>query len=114
MPAEDNPTYKTYNSSPGVRRMFCSNCGSALFFLDGSDETEIWIGSIDEEFLVGKKVPGSEKQTEKGVEVERAGGFGPILAKATKHNWMENAILGITDEMDGVKHLRTSREGNYQ
>jgi hypothetical protein len=38
-----------YESSPGIRRGFCRNCGSKLFWQrSGSDQLDVTLGSMDE------------------------------------------------------------------
>ncbi len=38
-----------YKSSPGIRRGFCRNCGSKLFWQrSGSDQLDVTLGSMDE------------------------------------------------------------------
>ena len=39
---------KWYRSSPKARRGFCGECGSALFWDDGSDDISINVGSLDQ------------------------------------------------------------------
>lgn len=41
-------TLRWFQSSARARRGFCSACGSALFFDDGSDEFSFNVGSLDQ------------------------------------------------------------------
>lgn len=69
------------------------------------------MGTLDEECLIGAKVPGSEKQTEYGVAFERHGGIEKEAFGFGNHYYLENAIPGITDQTPDLKHLKTSKEG---
>jgi len=52
------------------------------------------LGTLDEEVLCGKK----------GEDGKREGGLGTELCKADSHIWMENAIPGVTDKLEGRKY----------
>lgn len=103
-PLSSTPTFKSYESSSKARRSFCGNCGSSLAFnyKDKPEQTEIYLGTIDEDTLCGKKVEGSGK---------RVGGVGLDLATPDDHMYMENAIPGLTDGvgnyLDGKKYPRS-------
>ncbi|KAH8821351.1 DUF636 domain protein [Xylogone sp. PMI_703] len=101
--------YKEFNSSPRCYRGFCGNCGSPLIWRsDDKAHMDLYIGTIDEKWLIGEKVEGSEKQTEFGVVSERKGGIGKLLATPNQYQyWYENVIEGVTDNLDGgVKYLQ--------
>src|SRR5882757_477084 len=72
-----SPTYREYKSSEAAIRSFCSNCGSGLTWrIIGMDDVMVFMmGTLDEEFLIGKKVEGTEQETELGVKFEREGGL---------------------------------------
>ena len=108
-PLSSNASYKTYHSSSSAYRSFCNNCGSSLAFTyDASPEiTEIYLGTLDEDALCGKKVG----QEEDGKCTERDGsGLGYDLCKAQNHIWIENAIKGLTDKLDGGLYTRDRKE----
>ena len=52
-------TLKTFNSSEGVARQFCGDCGSSLFWSDCKGEHSDWmsvaIGTLDTPFLSEKQ-----------------------------------------------------------
>ncbi|MDI3271735.1 GFA family protein [Pseudomonas sp. MDT1-16] len=52
-------TLKTYHSSEGVARQFCSDCGSSLFWSDSKGAFSEWmsvaIGTLDTPFLSEKQ-----------------------------------------------------------
>lgn len=78
--ASDPPTLSEYNSSGTATRGFCKKCGSPLFWRDSClpDEIEIFLGSVDKKFLVGKQ--GEELCRPTGGEF-----------------WFKCAIKGVTD-----------------
>jgi hypothetical protein len=111
-PLPGNETYKTYQSSPGAYRTFCSNCGSSLTFNEKEkpEITEIHLGSLDEEVLCGTKIGG-----EGDGKVKRdASGFGLDLCKARNHVWMENAIVGLTDKLEGELYPKGTTTVNHE
>src|ERR1700753_3474722 len=71
------PSYKEYSSSPKRFRGFCGNCGSPLIWRsdDKTDLLDLYLGTIDEKWLVGEIVAGSETQTKHGVSVKQEGGY---------------------------------------
>jgi len=103
-PLPGNETYKAYQSSPGAYRCFCSNCGSSLTFNenDTPEMTEIHLGSLDEEVLCGKKIHQEGDERTKRDD----SGLGSDLCKTQTHIWMENAIVGLTDKLEGELYLR--------
>ncbi len=107
------PATKQYQSSATASRSFCGECGSSLTYntSEEPDNTEIWLGTIDEEVLLGKKVPGSERKTERGIEVKREDGLGTALCTAMSHIWFVNAIPGVTDKLRGPKYLQDQNKG---
>ena len=93
-------TYREYQSSEGTTRSFCSNCSSGLTWeIDFvPDMIIVFLGTIDEEFLLGKKVPGSDIETPMGVTFKREGGLTKDLTLMQMgHLFWQNAISGVTD-----------------
>lgn len=111
-PLDSNPTYKSYRSSSFAHRSFCNNCGSSLTFCyDAKPElTEVYLGTLDEEALCGKKI-GPEEDSKCTSRDES--GLGYDLCKAQNHIWIENAIKGVTDKLDGGLYTR-DREEKYK
>lgn len=76
-------TPQAYESSPGVKRSFCGECGSALFYEDGQlpGETYIAIGVFDK----------------------------PEQFEPDSHSWSSQSLgwLGLRDELP--RHERSSR-----
>ncbi|KAH8810838.1 Mss4-like protein [Xylogone sp. PMI_703] len=109
-------TYREYNSATKRFRGFCGQCGSPLIWRseDNTETLDLYLGTIDERWLVGAKVAGSEKETEFGTAVERRGGIGKQLATPNQFQfWYENAIKGVTDILEGgQKYLKESTDGN--
>ncbi|KAB8070407.1 Mss4-like protein [Aspergillus leporis] len=99
-------TYKEYRSSEKCLRGFCSECGSSLIFRseETPKELHVFLGTIDEKWLIGEKVKGTEKLTERGVAFERDGGLGGILGTPSYVQiYYENAVPGVTDILGGGK-----------
>jgi hypothetical protein len=70
-------TYTEFESSPGRFRGFCNRCGSSLIWRNGEDkeaEFDLFLGTIDERWLVGEKVQGNEQN--QGGRQQRRGGVG--------------------------------------
>ena len=70
----------------------------------------LFLGSVDEEYLMGKKVQGSEKETEMGVEFDRQGGFRKELTNMQSgHLFWNNRISDVTDQesLNGPKFLQS-------
>ena len=58
----------------------------------------LFMGTIDEEYLIGKKVEGSEEETAMGVKTRREGGFAKDLSNMKMgHLFWNNVIAGVTD-----------------
>ncbi|GME57473.1 uncharacterized protein LTHEOB_4748 [Neofusicoccum parvum] len=113
--AEDRaalPTYRLYASSARARRGFCCACGSALTWLtdDVPGGIEVHVGTLDESVLIGEVVE-EEQGDGFGTRKRRVGGWGRELAVARWHNFVENAVPGVTDGMEGVKYLETGSKG---
>lgn len=113
-PLDSNKTYKRYKSSETAVRSFCTECGAGLAYeseVDGVWRVEIGVGTLDEKWVIGEEVEGSEKQTSKGREVERHGGFGKELCSPQLQYHYRNVIPGVTEGGTGTKYLGTEREG---
>jgi hypothetical protein len=110
-PLPSNGTYRVYRSTSLAYRSFCGNCGSSLAFnYNDSPITEIYLGCLDEEALCGKKV-GQAEDTK--CSQRDGSGLGYDLCKPQHHIWMENAIKGVTDGLDGGLYVR-GREERYR
>ena len=103
-------TYKTFASGPDSYRGFCSNCGSSITHNDEVGFTEIWLGSIDTQFLAGMK-QSDAVETKFGIMSKRSGGFEQSLCKASGHFWLDNAIIGVTDNVVGPKYWPAKSAG---
>lgn len=97
--------YTEYESSPGCFRGFCSRCGSSIVWRsnDEKDNIDIFLGTVDERWLVG----------EKGQDGRRIGGFGKELATPNhKQLWCENEIPGSTNLLHGgVRYWTQDKNG---
>lgn len=99
-------TYAEYNSSPGCYRAFCRNCGSPLCWFTDEQKSviELSVGTVDEEYLLGKKDSDGRFQ----------GGYAMALANPHGvHFYLENEIKGLTEGVSkqGIKYLKGSKEG---
>ncbi|OBT39449.1 hypothetical protein VE00_09828 [Pseudogymnoascus sp. WSF 3629] len=64
-------------------------------------EVEICVGTLDEDFLVGRRGPGGK--------VIPGTGFGPLLGHPEgRILWAENDIMGVTDRLTGVRYQNNS------
>jgi hypothetical protein len=108
-------TYKEYRSSEEGLRGFCLECGSSLLFRSEKTpgELDIFLGTIDEDWLIGEKIEESGKKTAHGVSFERKGGVGSILGTPSYVQlYYENAVPGVTNILGGgSKYLTDSSEG---
>ncbi len=77
----ENKTLKWYKSSQFTQRGFCSECGSALFWDDGSDLVSINVGTLDQ--------PTGLKLT-KHIFVEDKADYYEIDDKLEKHSGYES------------------------
>ena len=74
------------------------------------DTVELWIGTLDEEDLIGKPKEGIEKKA--GQEPEREGGWGQVLAVVKETLFWDHRIVGVTDVgPSGKKWWGMIREG---
>jgi len=66
------------------------------------DMLAVFTGTIDDEYLLGKKVAGSEQQTEMGIKFEREGGlYKELCTPSMGHLFWNNVIPGVTDHDTG-------------
>lgn len=67
-------TLKGYESSAGVMRQFCSNCGSSLFWSDANGAFSQWIsiaiGTLDSPFMPKKQRHGCVSSKASWYEIE--------------------------------------------
>ena len=62
------------------------------------DMLVLFMGTIDEEHLIGKKVDGSEEETELGIKFKREGGLSKDLCSMKMgHLFWNNVVAGVTD-----------------
>ena len=79
------------------------------------EHISLMVGSVDEKWLVGERVKGSERETPYGVKVDRHGGFGKELGLPSGINeWYENVIPGVTDCFSGGKMFLTDASDGFQ
>jgi hypothetical protein len=77
--------------------------------------TEVSIGSIDEDVLLGAKTGEEEYLGESGPRSLRDGkGCGVLLTRTDRSGniWVENAIEGFTDNFPGLKYWRERTDGS--
>jgi hypothetical protein len=93
------PTYKEYESSAGGHRSFCSACGSGLTWrLDYvPDMLVVFLGTVDEEYLLGKKL--EEGKFDGGLMKE-------LTDMHLGHLFWDNRVAGVTDQetLNGPKY----------
>lgn len=72
------------------------------------DEVVVFVGTLDEEYLMGKVIEETARETEHGKEFERAPAHGRILADSSSAGnlYWQNAVVGITDNLPGPKFLQ--------
>lgn len=93
------------------------NCGTSLIWRsdDKKDTLDLYVGTIDERWLVGERVKDSEKTTKHGVMVERVGSLGKELCTPSEFQfYYENAIPGITDLVPGGKKFLVENEADVE
>ncbi|KAK1979290.1 glutathione-dependent formaldehyde-activating enzyme [Colletotrichum cereale] len=87
--AAGTPTLREYSVTPVAKRGFCDRCSSWLYYrVEGEDGASLCVGSLDREVLVGAG-PGREEAGFAGALVNGLGG----------HEWCENEIPGVTDDV---------------
>ncbi|KAL5360816.1 Mss4-like protein [Aspergillus floccosus] len=97
------PSYQEFQSSLNRYRGFCSTCGSSLIWRSaGSDDFDLFLGTIDEKWLIGERVDGTETSTPYGTAVGRQGGFINELCVPRGTNcYHENTLPGVADCLPG-------------
>lgn len=70
---------------------------------------EVHVGTLDEEVLIGSVVK-EEGKDGYGPRKKRVGAWGEELGRARWHNFVENAVPGVTDGEARPKYLRTGGE----
>lgn len=108
--------FKEFSSSHRGRRGFCAECGSALTWraVDQPEEVELFVGTIDEVFLIGDRSSRIESKSLSwegkwvGVlrreEEDGTTGMGHDLCVPSGGNfWFRNAVEGVTDRNLGGK-----------
>lgn len=107
---ESFSTFTLYDSSPGTQRAFCSKCGGGVAWFNEyiPEDVIIFVGTIDEEYLLGKPIENTIKEDEHGSTFEREGGLAKVLTdSSTAGNlYWHDAIPGKTDHFDGPKFLQ--------
>lgn len=88
------PTFREYASSPGRFRGFCGDCGTSIAWrsADHTPIFDLYLGTIDEEYLVGDSSVAKMLATPNGTQY-----------------WLRNVIHGVTDKLKGGKEY--SEEG---
>ncbi|KAL9605164.1 MAG: hypothetical protein Q9219_000098 [cf. Caloplaca sp. 3 TL-2023] len=114
--------YKEFSSTKGVYRGFCSSCGAALVWRadETADEVEVFIGTIDEKWLIGDRTQrvSSQDLTDTGVfeKVLSAddGTIGrEICTPQAGQMYVRNAIKGVTDgRLVGKRFVEVSQAGS--
>ena len=99
--------FREYSASKGAYRGFCSTCSGPISWRSDStpDEIEVFVGSIDEEILIGDRTQrvSSQHLAEKGawektLEEEKEGPVGTMLCVPANGNfYFRNAIKSVTD-----------------
>lgn len=72
------------------------------------DDMVVFVGTIDEEFLMGKVLEETVKEDEHGKKFERGHGLAKELTDASSAGnvYWQNAIAGVTDHLAGPKFLQ--------
>ncbi|KAF9892612.1 hypothetical protein FE257_001014 [Aspergillus nanangensis] len=113
-PLSSFPTYQEYESSPRRYRGSCGKCSSPLTWRseEKPHSFDLFLGTIDEKWLVGERVEGTERNTPHGVTVERQGGLSRELCIPPADNcYYENTIPGVADMLPGGQKFLAAHEG---
>ncbi|KAF5670311.1 DUF636 domain-containing protein [Fusarium denticulatum] len=81
-------SFKEYMSSPGRFRGFCGDCGTSIAWrsADYTPIFDLYLGTLDEKYLVGDGVVAKTLATPNGTQY-----------------WLQNAVHGVTDVLEGGK-----------
>lgn len=71
-----------YRASAAAQRGFCRACGSTLFWQPEGRTTSILVGTMDKD------------------DLKR---WGRLLVGSGRHLWVEDAVEGVTDQLEGEK-----------
>ena len=100
-----------YQSSPGNTRAFCRDCGSSIAWYseEAAEYVVIFVGTLDEEHLVGKVLEHTVTESKHGTGFDRGGSFGKILTTPSSGGnlFWQNIIPGVTDKFPGPKFLQS-------
>ncbi|KAF9774030.1 hypothetical protein IL306_008029 [Fusarium sp. DS 682] len=91
------PSFQEYMSSPGRFRGFCGRCGTSIAWrsADYTPIFDLYLGTLDEEYLVGDSAVTKILATPNGTQY-----------------WLQNAIHGVTDKLEGGKvYLQEGPDG---
>jgi hypothetical protein len=116
-PLSSFQSYREYPSAPRRYRGFCGNCGSPLIWRseDKTDTLDLYLGTIDERWLVGERVEGSETMTPYGAVVKRKGAVGKELCAPSQFQfYYENRIPGVTDLLPGGQKYLTENDAEVR
>lgn len=73
------------------------------------DRYVLMVGTLDEDVLVGKKIEGTEKETDRGVEFEREHAWGKEFGTPKISMFWENVIKGVTDQGHGEDRTHATK-----
>ncbi|KAL2137599.1 hypothetical protein VTI28DRAFT_8931 [Corynascus sepedonium] len=90
-------TLKKFYCTEGNARGFCGECGTFLFWRhESGPNISIAIGTVDPLYLFGEGWESTNGEVPKG-------GFGRALASSGGgHEWVQNEIPGVTDNLELV------------
>ena len=71
------PHYREYESSPGRYRGFCAQCSSSLIWRSDklTRTMDLFLGTVDEEWLIGRRDGATGERDPAGAELGRALGI---------------------------------------
>ncbi|KAL9006637.1 MAG: hypothetical protein Q9188_000597 [Gyalolechia gomerana] len=111
--------YKEFSSSKGVYRGFCSSCGTAFSWRseETADEIELFIGTIDEKWLIGNRTEQvssqsltDEKTFEEVLSADEGALGRDICTPAAGQMYLRNAVKGATDvRLAGKRFVEVSQ-----
>lgn len=92
-------------------------CSSPLIWrmVERPEYLSLLVGSVDEKWLIGERVKGSERETPYGVMVDRHGGLGKELCLPNGINeFYENVVPGVTDVFSSGQKFLTDASDGFQ